>query len=53
MEEIHTDLDLHALEELMINQQWNGVSFNDDLDGDELLPSIGIDAIYQLDILNS
>ena len=53
MEELHTDLDLHALEELMINQQWNEASFDGDSDGDELLSSIEIDAIYQLDIPNS
>ena len=50
MEELYTDLDLHALEELMINQQWNEADFDEDSDDDELLSSIGIDAICQLDM---
>ena len=36
MEELHDDPNLYALEEMMINHQWNDFASEEDFDDDEL-----------------
>lgn len=52
MEELHTDPNLYALEEMMINQQWNESYSEEDLDDNGLFSPIGTEIIYQFGIEN-
>ena len=52
MEELQTNPDLHALEELMTEQRWNEASFDSDFDDDEILSSAEMEAVYRIGIPN-